>query len=959
MDSNRSGSTAVSASRQRFVAVSSILGLAVGLVACPAWGAPGDLDPTFGDVGRVASDLPGAAWSILAQRDGYVVGGGGILIKRNLDNARLSTFSTAGFLHRITQNGLPDAVTPQVSTSGTFVKDLAMHLDGSIWAVGSYSPESTLFTRTSSFTAFRLDNGALDTTFADGGLLRGLVGFERSEAASIVLDDAGRAVIAGAGGGGLIVVRLMPDGTRDSTFAAAGVFNSRLMDIASVGSILQVPGGFRATVNERRPTIDGGYVTACHVVALHDDGQLDTAFGRSGYASLDDIVGIGSRCEASIAQAGGGLVLGGSVNGRGFLVRLLEKGAHDSGFYAADVPANMTQATALASAVDGSLLVAGEGEFDDAGALVMRLGVDGTLDAAFGKDGVTWLDLPADFGPDPVPHDVTLLADGRAMLAGGSGNSSYYSRGFLVRLSAGNAVASPGVISMQHTRAIAPLGAKRVVVTVRRSGGSAGAASAHYATKSDPDLDHTATEGVDFVPTSGRLRWADGDSNDRHIVVSLLGARDHTVALKTLEIELSDVEGGSGLGTSATRIEVPSRPSIVRLDPASVTIDESQGTAYVNVYLDRSTTGPVSAIFAASPGTASEGSDYTFDIHSLAWGDQDSASRTLEIPIIDDGRGERSETFTVRIASVTGDAEIGAESAVTITIDDANHTVPDEEPEARPRSGGGQIDLMLLLLVGLFCVARVTRVGRTLPAVVLAGFGTVAVSEAITLILGTAGNDTLTGTLAGDTINGLGGADLMIGLSGNDTYIVNTQWDEVVEQVDEGIDTIRASSGSYSLPANVERLVLTGTKEGSGIGNGLDNRIIGNSAYNTLNGGSGKDALTGGPGSDLFRFTTKPNASNVARLTDFDVAEDLIGLHYTAFPAFTWSYGTGTLEGWRFHVGASATTASHRIVYNPVSGALLYDHDGSGPVPAVRFAILPANLALTAGNILIWSRYHI
>ena len=246
-----------------------------------------------------------------------------------------------------------------------------------------------------------------------------------------------------------------------------------------------------------------------------------------------------------------------------------------------------------------------------------------------------------------------------------------------------------------------------------------------------------------------------------------------------------------------------------------------------------------------------------------------------------------------------------------------------------------------------------------LLGLLLAGLCPGAMSETITIILGTAGNDTLTGTLGPDTINGKGGADLMIGLSGNDIYIVNTEADEVVEQSGEGTDTVQAF-GSYVLPANVENLVLNGTKDGLGMGNGLANRITGNSGYNTLDGGAGNDTLTGRAGPDLFRFRSKLNAStNVDRLTDFNVSEDRIALHYTAFPAFTWSSGGGLLEGSKFHVGASATTTSHRIVYNPESGALLYDLDGSGPAQAVRFATLPAHLALTSRNFLVWARYQI
>ena len=47
----------------------------------------------------------------------------------------------------------------------------------------------------------------------------------------------------------------------------------------------------------------------------------------------------------------------------------------------------------------------------------------------------------------------------------------------------------------------------------------------------------------------------------------------------------------------------------------------------------------------------------------------------------------------------------------------------------------------------------------------------------------------------------------------------------------------------------------------------------------SLNGGDGRDDLTGLDGQDRFLFNTTPNAaSNLERMTDFNVAEDTIQL---------------------------------------------------------------------------------
>ena len=61
-----------------------------------------------------------------------------------------------------------------------------------------------------------------------------------------------------------------------------------------------------------------------------------------------------------------------------------------------------------------------------------------------------------------------------------------------------------------------------------------------------------------------------------------------------------------------------------------------------------------------------------------------------------------------------------------------------------------------------------------------------------------------------------------------------------------------AASVGYSLPANVDNLVLTGTPAINGTGNTLANRITGNAAANVLNGGAGGDTMIGGLGNDIY-----------------------------------------------------------------------------------------------------------
>jgi Ca2+-binding RTX toxin-like protein len=113
------------------------------------------------------------------------------------------------------------------------------------------------------------------------------------------------------------------------------------------------------------------------------------------------------------------------------------------------------------------------------------------------------------------------------------------------------------------------------------------------------------------------------------------------------------------------------------------------------------------------------------------------------------------------------------------------------------------------------------------------------------------GDDPKSNKFDNDFLNGGVGNDVMQGGRGDDTYIVDSVGDGVVETLNEGFDTIK-STVSFTLPANVEKLILDGTGSINGTGNSLDNTIIGNSANNALTGGAGNDTLEGHLGSDTL-----------------------------------------------------------------------------------------------------------
>ena len=126
-------------------------------------------------------------------------------------------------------------------------------------------------------------------------------------------------------------------------------------------------------------------------------------------------------------------------------------------------------------------------------------------------------------------------------------------------------------------------------------------------------------------------------------------------------------------------------------------------------------------------------------------------------------------------------------------------------------------------------------------------------------LVGNAGNDTLNGGLGDDTLNGGTGIDKLIGGDGSDTYQINNKEDSIVENAtDSGDDSIETSI-SFTLPNNLENLVLLGSTDLNGDGNSQDNTLEGNAGSNNLNGAAGDDTLLGSDGNDTLKGGTGNN----------------------------------------------------------------------------------------------------
>lgn len=191
---------------------------------------------------------------------------------------------------------------------------------------------------------------------------------------------------------------------------------------------------------------------------------------------------------------------------------------------------------------------------------------------------------------------------------------------------------------------------------------------------------------------------------------------------------------------------------------------------------------------------------------------------------------------------------------------------------------------------------------------------------------------TFLGDNAANALKGNNGSNYLFGQGGNDTILGRG-----------GIDWIDGGKGNDAIDGGAGGDLIDG-------GRGLD-VLSGGAGNDFLSGGKGTDSLTGGRGKDFFVFDAKPGPAHADVVTDFSVKDDTILLARSVFAKVA---KTGVLAAKAFVVGDHALDRHDRIIYDPATGSLSYDPDGSGARPAVAFAQLSPSLALTHKDFLIF-----
>lgn len=676
----------------------AVTGVAGSLAAVAA---SGDLDPSFGDVGRRSNiETPSYfsnLWSVDVQGDDSVLFGGG------------GEYDYYGayednFVERLLPDGTPDASFAAATLNDTAVYDTTLQSDGKVVAVGTTEqPDGKR-----RLLVFRLrPDGVLDPDFGSGGrVVIGDSSANRTAAYSVIVDPDGRIVVAGESDSSLLVARLQANGTLDAGFGTGGVYLGP-RNYSLFPRIAPAPGGgYRITA-----FLNSGMGSDCGVVGLTATGVLDAAFGIGGFA-IPQSPGAGSLyCSSLAVQSDGRILLGGvEGDGNGYLGRLLPNGAADPAFDTDVVPGRFKAVTALAIGSAGSIFVAGNDRSGFSGALVVRLLADGTLDTLFGRAGATNVDLESRRVTFPNINDMKVV-EGGSLVVAGTANSPYPNGAFVARLLGNAAGGSPGVLSMKQDRFLGTEQGTQAVLTVRRTGGSEGAVAVTYTSRDFPPHSSSgenyapgerATSGTDYTVTTGRLTWADGDVGEREIVVPI-APDSNAEKPEFFEVVLESPEGGAGLGAFGADVEIagasyPVGDVTIMTGTNSVSEGDQAGFWVSRNYYGQ---GAVSVtVRVAAGGSATPGEDFSWQDVVLTWADGETGTKYLPVQIAFDGTTEQAESFTLELVSPTGGAVLGETSQAAMQIN-ASSSPPSPPPSSGSGRGGGAFGWLGALLFGI------------------------------------------------------------------------------------------------------------------------------------------------------------------------------------------------------------------------------------------------------------------
>ncbi|MEM6364053.1 MAG: PQQ-dependent sugar dehydrogenase, partial [Planctomycetota bacterium] len=118
-----------------------------------------------------------------------------------------------------------------------------------------------------------------------------------------------------------------------------------------------------------------------------------------------------------------------------------------------------------------------------------------------------------------------------------------------------------------------------------------------------------------------------------------------------------------------------SQAGTIQLATSNVRVDESAGTASIDVIRTDGSVGEITVDYETQPTTATAGDDFTTRSGRLVFGDG-VTRRSINVPIINDSQGETNEQFAITIDNVRGGGNLLAPRTATVTIVDDDLSLP-------------------------------------------------------------------------------------------------------------------------------------------------------------------------------------------------------------------------------------------------------------------------------------------
>ncbi|WP_298622295.1 DUF4347 domain-containing protein, partial [uncultured Zoogloea sp.] len=230
----------------------------------------GSLDTSFSGDGMVSVDIAGGSsdngYGLALQSDGKLVQSGSATVSGTLDFG-VVRYNTDGSLDTSFGGG-DGIVTTPIGASFDIAQSVAIQSDGKI-VVGGYSTNGS----NNDFAVVRYTSaGAIDTGFGGGdGIVTVDFGGHDSSWSTVLQSDGRIVMIGGATSTDLAAVRLLSDGSLDTSFSGDGKFSAHL----GTNSFL-----YSAAIGADGRVVATGYSNTTTddvlLVRLSGDGQFDT-----------------------------------------------------------------------------------------------------------------------------------------------------------------------------------------------------------------------------------------------------------------------------------------------------------------------------------------------------------------------------------------------------------------------------------------------------------------------------------------------------------------------------------------------------------------------------------------------------------------------------------------------------------------------------------------------------------